>query len=313
MRHLLILFTLLLAGFASAADFVKIDIPTESRINKIYFYNDQMGWAVTSGGEILSSFDGGETWRLMDVCKRKIRDIDFYNRDGYLVGDRGLLMKSTNGGATWQDKSLNMKFNLVGVGIVDDSTIITVGTDQNSMSKAKGEIFESRDYGKTWKKHPYRYGNGYTDIVVGPPRKVYVLAIKKVSHSISKGLRYFHGKYEGSRLAFGFDFMDDWGFMVGHKGYFARTTTHGKKWEEVDLGIEKKLLAVDMFDKYSGVAVGEDGLIVSFYDSGDRHVVENCGSDINLRTVCVTGKKIFIGGDKGLFMSRERFPRAKTE
>lgn len=313
MRHLVLCFLLFLAGIASAADFVKIDLPTTSTINKILFYNDQLGWAVTSGGEVLSTIDGGAHWKSTVVSQRPIRDIDFMNRDGYLVGDRGLLMKSTNGGGTWQDMSLNMKYNLVGIGIVDDSTIISVGTDQNSVSKAKGEIFESRDFGKTFKKHPFRYGNGYTDIAVGPPRKVYVLAIKKVSHSISKGLRYFHGTYEGSRLAFAFDFMDDWGFMVGHKGYFARSITHGKSWEEVDFGIDKELFAVEMFDKYSGVAVGEDGLIVSFYDSGDRHVIDNCGFDLDLKTVCITAQKIFIGGQDGLMMVKERFPRAKTE
>ena len=313
MKPAIVIFIVLLAGGVWGADYVKIDVATAADINKIFFYNDQMGWAVTSGGEVLSTFDAGKNWRIIEVSKRNIRDIQFLNRDGYLIGDRGLLMKSTNGGGSWQDISLNMKYNLTGVGILDDSTIIICGNDQNSISKTKGEVFESRDFGKTWKKHEWRLGNGYTDIAVCPPRKVYLLASKKVFHSISRGIRYFHGGYEGSRLGFGFDFMDDWGFMVGHKGYFARTNSHGRNWEEIPLDSSGNLYAVEMFDKESGVAVGEGGLIMYFYDNGDRQVFEHCGYPNDLLTVFVTGNKVFFGGKGGLLMSTERFPRAEDK
>lgn len=309
MRHLCVILALTLAGMAQGANYTRINVPTTATINKIYFNNDLQGWAVTSDGEILTTFDGGNTWRKMDVSKRNIRDIDFNNRDGYLAGDRGLLMKTTNGGAVWNDISQNIKYNFTGVGIMNDSSVIICGTDQNSISKTKGVIFVSRDYGKTWKKHDRHLGNGYTDLVVFPPKKVYLLAIKKVFHSINSGLSYFPGNYAGSRLAFGFDLMDDWGFMVGRNGYFARTTTHGRAWEEVKLEITKNLYAVKMFDHYSGVAVGEDGVVVYFFDDADRHTTESCGHEVDLYTVCVTGEKIFVGGDGGLLLSRERFPR----
>lgn len=311
MKAVITILMALLAGAAGAAEYVKIDGSTTADINKLYFYNDQMGWAVTSDGEVLSTFDAGKNWRRIEVTKRNIRDIHFLNRAGYIVGDKGLLMKSTNGGATWQDISLNMKYNLTGLAILNDSTIFACGTDQNSMSKTKGEVFESRDFGKTWKKHEWKLGNGYTDIAVCPPRKVYLLAIKKVFHSISWGVRYFDGKYEGSKMGFGFDFMDDWGFMVGHKGFFARSATHGRHWEEIPLDTTSELYSLEMFDPQSGVAVGEGGMVMYFYDNGDRQVFENCGYTNDLLTVFVTGDKIFFGGKDGLLMSIERFPRAK--
>jgi len=311
MRPVIAAFLFLLAGTAFGADYFKIKVQTTADINKVFFYNDQMGWAVTSDGEVLTTFDSGKNWRLIDVTKRDIRDIQFLNRAGYLVGEKGLLMKSTNGGGTWEDISLNMKYNLTGVAILNDSTIFTCGTDQNSLSKTKGEVFESRDFGKTWKKHAWKLGNGYTDIAVCPPRKVYLLGIKKVFHSISWGIRYFHGKYEGSKMGFGFDFMDDWGFMVGHKGFFARSADHGRNWTEIPLDTTSELYAVEMFDRSSGVAVGQGGLIMYFYDDGDRQVFENCGYPDDLLTVFVTDSKIFFGGRNGLLMSIERFPRSE--
>ncbi len=309
MRHLVTLFLILAAGSVLADDYIRIDVSTKGTINQIYFANDQMGWAVTSNGEILSTYDGGQNWKLTKVTTRSIADIHIQGRQAYLVGERGLLMRSTNGGASWEDISLNMKFNFVGVGIANDSSIVIVGTDQNSISKSKGVIFESRDYGKTWKKHHYHLGNGYTDLAIYPPYKVYLLASKKVFHSISQGLRYFDGKYEGSRLGLGFDFIDNYGFMVGYKGLFSRTDTHGRTWTEIPLEITRNLHAVEMFDWFSGVAVGDDGLVIYFYDDGDRHVAENCGETVDLRAVAVTGEKIFFGGEDGVFLYKERFPR----
>jgi len=314
MRQLITLFILLLAVSAYGADFVPIKIPTKATINQIFFLNDQLGWAATSDGEVLNTFDGGKNWRLTEVTSRNIHDIHFRNRTGYIVGDRGLLMKSTNGGATWQDMSLNIKYNLVGIGVVDDSSAITCGTDQNSMSKTKGELFETRDYGKNWKKHGWRLGNGYTDLAVYPPRKVYLLAIKRFFHSINNGLRYFHGEYEGSRLGFGCDFIEDWGYMVGHEGLFAKSATHGRYWEEIPLEVEANIYAVEMFDRYSGVAVGEDGLVINFYNDGDSLEVGDCGRETDLYCLFITGEKIFIGGDDGLLMYKPRPPQApKTD
>jgi photosystem II stability/assembly factor-like uncharacterized protein len=309
MKHLIPLLLILLTGTVLAADYTKIDVPTTATINQIYFMNDQMGWAATSAGQVLTTFDGGKTWRMTEPTTRSIHDICIDGKQGYLVGERGLLMKTTNGGATWEDNSLNIKYDLVGVAISNDSTIIICGNDMNSVSKSVGVVFESHDAGKTWKKHGYRLGNGYTDIAVYPPKKVYLLATKKAFHSINNGLRYFKGGYEGDRLGFNFDFIDESGFMVGYKGLFAKSVDHGRHWEEVPIDITKNMYAVEMFDKFSGVAVGDNGLVMYFYDSGDRHTVENCGYDESLRSVFVTGQKIFIGGTNGLLLVKERFPR----
>ncbi|MFH1699751.1 MAG: YCF48-related protein [Candidatus Zixiibacteriota bacterium] len=306
----IMLFLILAYGISGGADFEKVDIPTTATINKIYFDGPHYGWAVTSAGELLSTWDGGNSWQVKEISKRTINDIDMRGQVGYLTGDRGLIMKTGNRGATWVDMSQNIKFNFVAIGMVNDTSTIVCGTDQNSMSKTVGVAYQTYDSGKTWLKKKH-LGNGYTDLVVQPPQKIYLLASKTAFHSISKGIHFFPGKYSGSRLAWGFDFIDDWGFIVGSKGFFARTFDHGRNWEEIDLGITKSLFAVEIFDKFSGVGVGEDGLVLFFNDSGDRFTISHCGIDTDLKTVCITENKIFIGGNDGLIMSKERFPRLK--
>lgn len=305
MKYILIILMIYLTSIACGSEFQKIDLPTKADINEIYFDNPAYGWAVTSDGELLSTWDGGRTWKMKKVTSRKINDIEFMGRRGYLAGDRGLIMKSTDRGATWQDISMNIKYRFTAVGIANDSSALVCGTDQNSMAKTRGVLYHSWNYGKSWKKAP-RYGNGYADIAVTRPKKTYVLAIKRVSHSINAGVNYFHGKYEGNRLAFDFDFIRDWGFMVGSKGYFAKSNTHGKIWEEIELDITKDLFAVDMFDTSSGVAVGQDGVVIFFHEDGKRINAKHCGYNIDLYTVFITSKKIFIGGRDGVMLVMER-------
>lgn len=296
---------ILTAGAVFSA-FVKVDLQTTAAINDIYFADDQRGWAVTSAGEVFYTYDGGKTWKLNKVGTRGINAIHVPGRYGYLAGEKGLLMKSTDRGATWKDASLNLKYNFTGVGVLGDSNAVVVGVDLNSMAKTRGEVFQSFDYGKSWKKHPSHLGNGYTDLAVCAPHKYYILATKKAFHSVSSGIFFVPGAYEGKRLAFSFDFIDDWGFLVGADGLFSKSITHGKKWENVDLGLTMTLYSVKMFDKFSGVAVGQGGTVIYFYDSGGRKIVDNCGEKVDLLAVGVTSERIFCGGHSGAFFYTTR-------
>jgi photosystem II stability/assembly factor-like uncharacterized protein len=305
MKYLPALFLLLLATLAWGTEYTPLTVPTKADITKIVFPDRLNGWAVTATGQVLSTFDGGKTWKAKQVTNRPITDIQFRGKQGYLTGERGLVMKTTDGGASWQDISLNIKFNFSGVGILDDTSTIIIGTDQNSMAKTVGVSFQTWDRGKTWKKKPF-LGNGLFDVVTWPPHKVYVLAIKKSFHSIDGGGYYWSGKYEGNRLGFAFDFQDDWGYMVGNGGLFMKSTDHGRNWKEVPLQITKNLNAVAMIDHFSGIAAGQDGIVVDFTQSGDQYTVENIGLPVSIASVAITADKVFLAGQNGTIVSRPR-------
>jgi photosystem II stability/assembly factor-like uncharacterized protein len=305
MKYLPALFLLALATVAQSTEYIPQTVPTKADITKVFFADKANGWAVTTAGEVLSTYDSGKTWKAKQVTNRSIADIHFRGRLGYLTGERGLLMKTTDGGASWQDISLNIKFNFTGVGIINDTAAIVCGTDQNSMAKTVGVTFRSIDRGQTWQKRPF-LGNGLFDLVVWPPHKVYILAIKKSFHSISVGETYWTGKYEGNRLGFAIDFQDDWGYMVGNKGFFSRSTDHGRNWKEVPMQITKDLYAIAMIDHFSGVAAGQDGLVVNFTQSGDQYAVENIGLPVTISSIAVTEDRVYFGGRNGTIMYRQR-------
>jgi len=98
-------------------------------INGIAFANDTEGWAVGEFGSILHTSDGGKTWQEQknvqnlpkytrpdlseeDAIKQRVPQLyleDLYlvsvafrnEREGYVTGESGILLTTSDGGATW--------------------------------------------------------------------------------------------------------------------------------------------------------------------------------------------------------------------
>jgi photosystem II stability/assembly factor-like uncharacterized protein len=70
--------------------------------NAIYFIDNQKGWAV--GGKIIHTTDG-ENWDEQtnpDTLDRAMLDVFSLNaNEGWIVGNQGLILHTTNGGTTW--------------------------------------------------------------------------------------------------------------------------------------------------------------------------------------------------------------------
>ncbi|HEV2708278.1 MAG TPA: YCF48-related protein [Pyrinomonadaceae bacterium] len=74
------------------------------RLNAVSFVDERQGWAVGARGAVLSSVDGGRTWRtLAPPTDADLSDVKFFDRtEGWLAGAGGLLMHTIDGGRTWR-------------------------------------------------------------------------------------------------------------------------------------------------------------------------------------------------------------------
>jgi photosystem II stability/assembly factor-like uncharacterized protein len=72
------------------------------RARDIYFIDDTTGWMVGSKGTIASSTDGGNTWTGQLVDSCDFRDVQFLDEsNGWLAGKDGALFNTGDGGSTW--------------------------------------------------------------------------------------------------------------------------------------------------------------------------------------------------------------------
>jgi photosystem II stability/assembly factor-like uncharacterized protein len=76
-----------------------------TRINAVSFADARRGWAVGAGGTVLSTADGGRTWRRQQSdTDADLADVKFLDaREGWAVGANGTIIHTTDGGATWSN------------------------------------------------------------------------------------------------------------------------------------------------------------------------------------------------------------------
>ncbi len=118
----------------SGASWHQASVPASVSITSVQFVDAEYGWAVGHLGVVLHSTDGGETWskqldgvqaaqlalasaqqgddaQLLRAAEWLVADgpdkpfLDLYFRDrqhGYVIGAYGLILRTTDGGASWQ-------------------------------------------------------------------------------------------------------------------------------------------------------------------------------------------------------------------
>ncbi len=109
-------------------------------------------YGITELGFLYSSADSGRTWnsnRLYNVPAT--RGIYFYNNSnlGYIVGDSGLLLKSTNNGANWSRISNAIQINVNGSFVTYFEDILFKGQGKG-IARWSGNIFHTTNGGKSW-------------------------------------------------------------------------------------------------------------------------------------------------------------------
>jgi photosystem II stability/assembly factor-like uncharacterized protein len=127
---------------------------------KFQFINDTLGFAASGGGGlVLKTIDGGNTWTELRVgdTTMKVNSIFMLNKDiGCVVGDKGTIARTTNGGISWQIITQHNSDNkdFLDIAFFSDSVGYIVGgrdlyTGPNSIPYF-GLIYRTNDGGLTW-------------------------------------------------------------------------------------------------------------------------------------------------------------------
>ncbi|HSD11864.1 MAG TPA: YCF48-related protein, partial [Candidatus Binatia bacterium] len=231
---------------------------TKVYLFSVYFINDDHGFAVGDKTTLIETTDGGKTWKPLEVTRSTegansefalamqepiLYDIRFTNEQtGWIAGEFGHLLKSTDGGQTWtphQDTLMTPES-----GITDPMDLPTffgefMISDQEGLAAGiDGKIARTKDGGATWRFEPMKLAFPLIDPLYQP----YVTADGNawVVGGAGEVLRLAPGQSEWTRAELGMplftwmrgiDFADaQHGWLVGGYGTVLRTTDGGKTW-----------------------------------------------------------------------------------
>lgn len=131
-----------------AQNWVAVNSGTSNPLRHVHFVNTQVGWAVGSNGTVLKSTDGGQSWVQQTVNNSALFiGCFFIDQNTGWIGGDLGVYKTTDGGATWNQQVGPM--GITKLYFINATTGWAVGGVDGSTPYV-GDIYKTTDGGATW-------------------------------------------------------------------------------------------------------------------------------------------------------------------
>jgi len=262
-------------------------------------------------------------WSLVSSPTSKhLYDIVFPTRlKGWIVGENGALVRTTDGGASW---ILLPPLDLdqhPGISFADSLRGWMTGAIGMFYSTTNGGDAWRQDYltGLPWtayfyKVHVAMYATGIRGWAAGG-RQANLLGTVYTTTGDgywSPQVFAFSGRLVGVEAL-----TDSLGWIVGDRGLILKTTNGGRWWNQQESGTETNFNSVKFFDRKEGIVAGDSGKILRTTDGGENwKTTFDTGDEVlftiwkhNDSTVYVggSGATILISTDRGKTWERQVF------
>jgi len=137
-------------------------VPTRAMLTGVYFFDENLGWAVGHDSVILRTTDGGSTWDLVNWAPEEeapFFDVWFSDAEnGFAIGAYGSCYRTSNGGTTWDFVSVDdTDWHLHKIAQADDGRLY--------IAAEAGYVYRSEDGGETWEELPSDYEGSYFGVL----------------------------------------------------------------------------------------------------------------------------------------------------
>ena len=237
-----------------------------------------------------------------------LQDVYFMdNQNGLVVGDGGLMLKTSDGGKTWEKMEIDMRppgagqrpggppgagggpppgfgrggpAPLYNIYFVDENVGFIIG--------GRGTILKTEDGGKTWARKMAMSSAGVGR--GGNPRgmRANLMGIQMISETTgfiagtentilktTDGGETWVGSSERARVGETRNNLEGiWfvspttGWVIGSFGILLHTADGGENWEKRDPGFDNNLFGIHFLDENTGWISGQEGLILHTTDGG---------------------------------------------
>jgi photosystem II stability/assembly factor-like uncharacterized protein len=299
------------------AKWSKVESNTLAWLRAVYFINEDHGWVGGSNGTLLTTADGGLTWRQnRKFTNDNIRDLYFSDAEhGWLLCEREVysgtsksssyLLKTSDGGVSWDAIELvDSHDRLVRFFFTRDGYGYAVGEG--------GGIWQMLDDKKSWKR-------------VGLPVSYLILGVSFLDDSrgvlVGGGgtvLFTRDGGVEWERAAMSHNatsrfnsvfFIDrENGWTAGAEGKIFVTNNGGKFWRRQVSGTNENLSDVFFVNLNEGFAIGDNGTMVETKTGGSKWVPVTTGIKSPLEKLFFIGSVGFAVGYGGVILMNRPSP-----
>lgn len=313
-KKFVIIFSCLICFQTARGNWTQQQSGTLAWLRDVYFLNENKGFAAGGGGTLLSTEDGGKSWKKEAIpTSDAIEQIHFFDENtGWLLCQRSsynrganspsYLLKTADGGAHWEQA------NFIGGG--GRERVTKVFFSQNKLAMAIGEsgiLLALKDDGKTWKRiiSPTRFlllDGDFTDdfhaAIVGAGGSLFF----SEDAGASWNKAFVSGDVK-TKLNNVFFVNKNSGWAVGGEGKIYQTVNGGKSWRGQNSGFTENLTDVFFVNTAEGWAIGEIGTILHTTTAGNLWTAVASNTKHKLEKVFFIGKKGWAVGFGGTILS----------
>ncbi|MBK9334732.1 MAG: hypothetical protein IPM96_20620 [Ignavibacteria bacterium] len=205
---------------------------------------------------VFRTTDRGNTWNVRYLSWGfPLYDISFIDHNtGFLTGEYGVIIKTTNSGISWTYLNRFTPNNLKSICFISQDTGFSVST----LSGSEGKIFRTINGGDKWSLlsdlNIFIYKINFIDKLTG-----FVTCeggnIFKTTNAGETWISKISGCMNANLVSI--DFISaDTGFAVGSKSLLLKTTNGGDEWRKMNCPINSNYIYVKFFDNENGYLAG---------------------------------------------------------
>lgn len=294
--------------------------PLTHDINQIYFIDDNNGWIVgritdlsSFSGFILKTTNGGNNWAIERVLSATtgsdstLGDIQFIDNIGWISGARGIVMKSTDIGQSWD--LLDLPDSITDNGTSNFKAHYFITADTGWFVGENGKIVKTEDGGLTWIEQNSTTIQDLQDVYFVDSQNGWAVGnIKVVLHTTDGGATWTLQSVPNSTIVGqNYDFRSVWfvdnsnGFVCGKLGQIIRTSDGGSNWTNISFPKLLNFNKMQFANSTTGWIVGQEGIIYKTTDGGDTWEEKLSGTDNWLFTLFfLNANNGWIAGENGV-------------
>lgn len=236
---------------------------TTFSINKIRFYDENIGVMACNSGRIIHTTNGGLNWITSNVgVSTTLHDIVFKSDIEFFVcGSNGYIFRTTDGGQSYSQISLGNSNNFRTIDILEN-LVITAG--------ANGKIFLSNDNAVTWTAINTDFSNYIYGLQILDENTFVICGsngmIRKTTNLGNSWIIQSSGIINDFNALYYLN--ENIGYVVGNNGVVLKTLSQGSLWEIQNSTTSKSLFDVHFYSESVGNAVGNSNIILRTEDGG---------------------------------------------
>lgn len=224
--------------------------------------------SLLSGAGILFAANGGLNTRS------DLLAVDFTNdRLGWVVGTRGGIFKTEDGGLHWRQQKIDTMRDVLSVSFYNDLIGWVVGQD--------GLIYRTSDGGKTWERQISPKTKQLLDVCAVTAEKCWAVGDWGVMVYTDDGGDTWQDRTYKEDIIFNqVVFVSEMeGWIAGEIGIVLHTIDGGDTWSPIDEISQDTLFSISFSSDQEGIAVGLGGIILRTEDGGTTWERTDEGAD----------------------------------